>query len=393
MPISLREHIQEILPEIVALRHDLHQHPEIRFEEHWTSDRIARFLQENGIAHTRGHAKGTGIVAEVAGEGSACIVLRADIDALEIAEKTGLPYASTIPDRMHACGHDGHSANLCGVAKLLRARREELRGTVRFIFQPAEEQAAGGRYIVDEGLLDGAGAAFALHCWPGIPCGQAAIGDGHVMASADYFRISIRGRGGHGADPAHAVDPIVVAAHIVTALQTLVSRETDPWHAGVVSVGAIHAGLASNIIPETAEMEGTFRALLPKVRAHLCAGIERVATDMARAFRAEAVVTFGESNYPPVNNDPAMAAFVRDTLATAMGSDAVYPVHHPYMTAEDFAFYLDTVPGAFIFLGNDAPDEADSPSLHSPHFNFNDAALPTGMELMARLAIDFLAQR
>lgn len=388
---TLRDSIQELLPEVVALRQELHRHPEIRFEEHWTSDRIARFLSENDIPHTRGHAKGTGIVAEISGAGEGCVVLRADMDALEIQEETGLPYASGIPERMHACGHDGHTANLCGVAKLLRVRRADLRGTVRFIFQPAEEQAAGGRFIVEEGLLAGAGAAFALHCWPGIPCGQVGIGDGRVMASADFFRIVINGRGGHGADPGNAVDPVVVAAQIVTALQNLVSRETDPWEAGVVSVGSIHSGLASNIIPDTAEMEGTFRALTPETRAHYREGIARMACDIARAFRAEAEVRFGENPYPPVNNDPTKAAFARETLTRTFGAAANHPVTHPFMTAEDFSFYLDAVPGAFIFLGNDAPGDTTPASLHSPHFNFNDAALPVGMELMAQLAIDHLA--
>ena len=390
MPVPIRQAIQEILPEVVALRHELHQHPEIRFEEHWTSARIARFLDENGIGYTTGHAKGTGIVAEVAGEGRGCVVLRADMDALEIEEGTGLPYASTIPGRMHACGHDGHSANLCGVAKLLQARRDELRGTVRLIFQPAEEQAAGGRFIVEEGLLDGAGAAFALHGWPGSPCGQVGIGDGRIMASADFFHITIHGRGGHGADPAHTVDPIVVAAQIVTALQSVVSREIDPWESGVISVGHICAGEASNIIPETAVMEGTFRALVPEVRAHLREAIEGIAGHMARAFRAEATVEFGENPYPPVNNDPAMAAFARESLTAALGEAALYPLTHPFMTAEDFAFYLDTLPGAFIFLGTDRPGEDDPASLHSPHFDFNDAALPVGMELMTQLALDYL---
>lgn len=388
---TLRATIRQLAPAITALRHELHQHPEIRFEERWTSDRIAEFLGAEGIPFTRGHCKGTGIVATIAGEGAAAVALRADMDALEIQEDTGLDYASRIPNRMHACGHDGHSAMLCGAAAALWRHRSELQGTVRCIFQPAEEIAAGGRFIVEEGLLDGAGAVFALHCWPGLPCGSVAIGTGPVMASADFFRIVVKGKGGHGANPGAAIDPIVVAAHILTALQSIVSRETNPWDAVVVSVARIEAGFASNIIPETAIMEGTYRALNPASRARTADAIERIASQIARAFRAEAIMESEGAGYPPLSNDIAMGEFAQACARVQFGEDRVLPVNHPYMTAEDFAYYLQAVPGAFIFLGNDTPDAADPPSLHSPRFVFNDEAIPVGMEMLAGAATRYLA--
>jgi hippurate hydrolase len=391
MSNSLKDHAAALTPEIQALRHELHGHPEIRFEEQWTSDRIARFLTENGIPHTRGHAKGTGIVATIEGGSGKTVGLRADMDALEIQEETGLSYASTIPERMHACGHDGHSAMLCGAAKLLWEQRDDLSGTVKCIFQPAEEIAAGGRFIVEEGLLDDVDAVFAQHCWPGLPCGDVAIGTGPIMASADFFRITVQGKGGHGANPGAAIDPVVVASHIVTALQAIVSRETDPWSAVVVSVARISSGFASNIIPDTAVMEGTFRALSPETRDHTMEAIARIASNVAQAFRASATVESEGVGYPVLINDTAMGEFAQKSVTAAFGATRVQPVTHPYMTAEDFAYYLQAIPGAFIFLGNDTVDAADPPSLHSPHFVFNDDALPVGMETLATVARDFLA--
>ena len=388
---ELRETVLEHRDGLVSLRHELHQHPEIRFEEQWTSDRIAAFLTQAGIPHTRGHAKGTGIVATIVGEGGdQTIALRADMDALEIEEQTGLPYASRIPGRMHACGHDGHSAILCGVATVLQRHAARLPGRVKLIFQPAEEQAAGGRYIVEEGILDDVGAVLALHAWPSLEAGTIGIGSGCMMAGADFFRIDVKGRGGHGADPARSVDPIVAGAHIVTALQILVSREVNPWEAAVVTVAEFHAGTTSNIIPETAWMEGTFRSLTAESRTALREGIERIAGHVAQSFRATATLDFGDHAYPPLFNDPGVTAFVRAHLADVLGEEAIVDLHHPFMTAEDFAFYLQKVPGTFLFLGNRPRGVQESAGLHSPYFDFNDDALALGVETLAGLAMRYL---
>lgn len=388
---ALDQVLDALKPELETLRHELHAHPEIRFEEHWTAGRIGGFLEEHGIPHTRGHAGGTGVVAEIEGQAGPgpVVVLRADMDALEIQEETGLPYASAIPQRMHACGHDGHSACLCGAAAALWQLRGEFQGAVRLIFQPAEEQAAGGRLVVDEGLVDNAIAAFALHGWPGIDAGRVGVGQGHIMAGAEFFRIEVTGRGGHAADPAATVDPVLTAAHIITALQSIISRECDPWKAGVVTVARLQAGEASNIIPGHALLEGTLRALSEEQRTAMEQSIERIALHVAAGFRAEARVSFPGQGYPPLYNDPGMAAYAQETVSGFLGPAGLEPVTHPFMTAEDFAFYLRKAPGAFLFLGNDEPGKP-SPQLHTPTYDFNDRNLPIGAGLLARLAMGLL---
>ncbi len=393
---TVRKYIQTILPEIVALRHTLHEHPEIRYEEHWTSDKIAAFLTVEKIPHTRGHAGGTGIVVTIEGKASAghknkTVALRADIDALEIQELTGLPYASTIPERMHACGHDGHTANLCGVAKVLFHQRELLNGTVKLIFQPAEEQAAGGKRIVEEGLLDDVDAVFALHAWPGIPVGQFGAIPGCAMASADAFYVRISGSGGHAANPGVTVDPIPIAAQVITGFQQIVSRKLNPWDAAVITVARMNAGHATNIIPEYADIEGTFRTLTPDIRIKVIEQIQQITEGTAAAFGAKVEILFDTCGYPALHNDPEMTRFCLQIIQNHFGEDKIFPCTHPYMTAEDFAFYLQKIPGAYLFLGNDDTElEQPVPSLHSQYFDFNDAALPYGIEMMVALATDFL---
>ncbi|MBI2422847.1 MAG: amidohydrolase [Candidatus Hydrogenedentes bacterium] len=389
-PTRIHEAIQGFLPEIVALRHALHAHPEIRFEEVWTSNRIAAFLDAHSVPYQRGYAGGTGIVATLGSGDGPVVALRTDMDALEIEELASPPYRSTLPHRMHACGHDGHMATLCGVIKLFAAQRETIPGSLRFIFQPAEEMAAGGRLMVEEGAVDGVKAAFALHCWPGIPVGSAGAGNGIVMASADTFRMDLTGLGGHAANPGATRDPVIAAAQLVNALNHIVSREMNPWEPAVLSVTQIHGGAASNVIPESAWIEGTFRATSETSRGKLFAAVERVGESIGEAYRVDVRLTCSDHGYPPVYNDPAMAALVRTTLEAYRGSQSIVPVNHPYMTAEDFSFYLQQVPGAFIFLGNDAQGIENPPSLHSPYFNFNDDALPIGIELMARTALNAL---
>ena len=387
---SIRQTVADILPEIVALRHELHQHPEIRFEEEWTSDRIARFLDEVGIAYTRGHAKGTGIVATLEGSPGKTVVLRADMDALEIAEETGLSYASTIPERMHACGHDGHMANLCGAVKTLSEHRGLVKGCIKFFFQPAEENAAGGRYMVEEGLLDGVDAAFGLHGWPTLRTGVVGVKTGAAMASADFFRITIEGAGTHAADPGSGVDPIAIAGHVMTALQNIVSREINPWEPAVITVTKIYGGHALNVIPEKAYMEGTFRALSEKVRKQIFEAIPRLVEHTAAAHRARATADFIGESYPFLSNDPKMSELAKRVVVEAFGRESLNEPANATMGSEDFAFYLQKVPGAYVFLGVNPSDSERYPSLHSPRYDFNDDALPVGIELMCRLALRFL---
>lgn len=392
MADPLKQTVNDILPEIVALRHELHEHPEIRFEEQWSSDRVAAYLDKVGVPYTRGHAKGTGIVATIEGGPGKTVALRADMDALEIDEETGLPYASKIPGRMHACGHDGHMANLCGAVNALWTHRDTLKGKVKCIFQPAEENAAGGRFIVEEGILDDVDAAFGLHGWPTLPTGVVGVKTGEAMASADFFRIDIHGVGTHAADPGSGVDPIAVAGHIMTALQNIVSREIDPWNPAVITVARIEGGHATNVISETAYMEGTFRALSEKVRNQIFEAIPRVAGRTAEAHRAKAVTDFTGEPYPFLFNHPETTAFTKRVVTDTFGAEMLNEPPYATMGAEDFAFYLQKVPGTYVFLGvNPDPSKRYAP-LHSPHYDFNDDALPTGIELMCRLAVDYLQE-
>jgi amidohydrolase len=386
----LKVTVAALLPEISSLRHELHQHPEIRFQERWTSDRIAQFLDEANVPYQRGFAKGTGIVATLKGRPGKTVLLRADMDALEIQEETGLPYASKIPNRMHACGHDGHSACLCGVVKTLAEHLDRLNGTVRFVFQPAEEEAAGGRYMVSEGVLDGVDAAFALHGWPTLPVGYIGLRPGPMLAAAGVFKITVWGKGCHAADPAAGVDPVLVAARITTALQSIISREIDPSEAAVVTVAKIHGGAATNVIPESATMEGTYRSLSLKKHAELERAIRRITEHTAAAHRATAGIVFSENVYPPLLNDREMARFVAETAARVLGPDRVHEFPAPYMGAEDFAFYLEKAPGAFYCLGVNPDSATPYPPLHNSRYDFGDAPIPIAMMMMSSLAIRFL---
>jgi amidohydrolase len=387
MKSRFAESIARVLPDIVALRHELHTHPEIAFEEKWTSDRIARYLESHGITVQRGLAKGTGLVATVKGRGDSTVALRADIDALPIHEQTGLPYASTIPGRMHACGHDGHSALMCGVARVLHENAASLPGTVKFLFQPAEEITSGAPLMVRDGALANVSAVFGLHGWPELPLGHVGVRNGCLMASTCNFFIEITGRGSHGANPGASIDPVVVAAHLTTALQAIVSRETNPWDAAVVTVGKIEAGTTTNIIPETARMIGTFRTLTAPLQQHIREAIARMTEHVAAAFRAKATVTFSETPCPPLLNDPAMTDLVRQTVDDTLGREKRIELPHATMGAEDFAYYLAEKPGSFVFLGFHNGTEGSYPLLHNARFDFNDAALTPGMTVMAELAV------
>ena len=392
MNTCFADSIARHLPELVALRRELHTHPEIGFEEQWTSGRVAQFLEASGIAVQRGYAKGTGLVATIKGHGSRTVALRADIDALPIREETGLPYASQIPGRMHACGHDGHAAVLCGVARVLQENVAQLPGTVKLLFQPAEEITSGAALMVREGVLDDVSAVFGLHGWPELPLGHVGVRNGCMMASACNFYIEITGRGSHGANPGASIDPVVVAAHLTTALQAIISREINPWDTAVVTVGRIEAGTTTNIIPETARLEGTFRTLTAPLQAQIRAAITRMAENVSAAFRATARVRFSESPCPPLLNDVAMTDLARRTIDDCFGREKRVELDHPTMGAEDFAYYLDRAPGSFVFLGFHDGREGSYPLLHNPRFDFNDAAIPTGVALLAELAVRSLGE-
>lgn len=396
-----KESIEAERADLVALRQHFHAHPELSFQEHETSKRVAaelEALKSLGLQVRTGWAKGTGIVAVLRGTApgadskeARAVALRGDMDALPVTEETGLPYASTVPGRMHACGHDGHTTMLLGAAKVLCKNRERLKGSVVFCFQPAEESGGGGRYMVDEGALDDpkVSAAFALHGFPSHKLGTVGVKPGESQAASDSFEVIVYGQGGHGAAPHNTIDPIVVAARIVEALQSVVSREVNPIESAVVTIGKIQGGHARNVIPPSVTMEGTIRSLKESIRRRVHAAVKRTVTGIAGAAGARAEINVNDG-YPVVYNDPAASAFVLDTARQAFGNERVFELPVPSMGGEDFSFFLQKVPGAMIRLG--VATGENYPGLHHPKYNFPDDALPVGVEVFCRIAERYLSE-
>ncbi len=394
MPIVNR--IAEFHDEMTAWRHDLHAHPETAFEEKRTSDVVAEKLESFGIAVDRGLAK-TGVVGTLEGRSpdGPSIALRADMDALDIHEKNGFDYASTNDGKMHACGHDGHTTMLLGAARYL-AETRNFKGKVHFVFQPAEENEGGGRVMVEEGLFEKfpADAVYGMHNWPGLETGKFAIQPGPMMAAFDIFEMTVTGKGGHGAMPHLGIDPVVVSAAIISALQTIASRSHDPQDAVVVSVTQIHAGDAWNIIPEEVLLRGTTRSFRPEVQDALEPQIRRIAEGVAAAHGATVEMWY-ERRYPPTVNTEAEAKIAANAAADVAGAGNIVRKPVPSMGAEDFAFMLQAKPGAYIWVGNGdgAHNEGGAGCmLHNPRYDFNDAILPLGASYWARLVETVLAK-
>jgi hippurate hydrolase len=382
---GLQAEVEENFGEqIVALRRDIHREPELGFDTERTAQKVLAALDGLPLDIETGVAR-NGIVATLWGGEGPTVALRADMDALPIEEETGLPFSSEIEGRMHACGHDGHSSMLVGAAHALSQRdlRDRLNGTVKFVFQPAEEGGGGGRVMVDEGVADDVASIFALHLWPGLPFGQVATKAGPIMAAADAFEMEIRGSGGHGAMPHLAADAVVIAAQVVTTLQTVVSREVDPVEPAVLTVGEIGAGTAFNIIPEKARLGGTVRTLNPDLRERMPGRIEALARGVAKGMRGEANLEYTFS-YPVTVNEEGAADRVLGVAEDLFGAESVMELSNPSMGAEDFAFFLEKVPGAFIWLGVGE----DVSGLHTPKFAFDEEVLPRGSALLAALALE-----
>src|SRR3954470_22378926 len=356
MPIINR--IADFHADMIGWRHDLHAHPETAFEERRTADIVARLLESFGITVERGVAR-TGVIGTLAGSrpGGRAIALRADMDALPIEEKNGFTHASQDRGRMHACGHDGHTAMLLGAAKYL-AETRNFAGTIHFIFQPAEENEGGARGMVEEGVLERypVEAVYGMHNWPGLPVGQFAIRPGPMMAAYDIFEITVQGRGAHGAMPHLGVDPIVAAVQIVNGLQTIASRNIDPLEGAVISVTQIHGGDTWNVIPDTVVLRGTTRSFAPAVHDALEPAIRRIAEGVCAALGAQMTMRY-ERRYPPTVNSPAEAEIAAGIAAGLVGADKVRRDLLPSMGAEDFACFLEKKPGAYIWIGNGATAE------------------------------------
>ncbi len=372
------------MPEIVATRRHLHQHPEIGLSEFETSDYVAAQLAAMGYEVTRGLAK-TGVVATLRyGSSSRSIGIRADFDALPILEETGAEYQSRNPGVMHACGHDGHTAMLLGAAKIL-AERKNFDGVVHLIFQPAEENFGGARLMIEDGLFERfpCDAVFALHNDPTIPFGHFAFRDGPIMAAVDECKITVNGHGGHGAEPQDTADPIVAGASIIMALQTIVSRNVHPLDPTVVTVGAFHAGGASNVIPERAEMLLSVRSFDAKVRDQLEQRIRGIAEGQAASYGMTATVAY-ERGYNATINHKAETDFVRALATRFAGSEKIIEMERPTMGSEDFAYMLERRPGTYFFVGTQRTP--NDPPLHHPRYDFNDDILPIGTSFWVELA-------
>jgi len=395
----IRTLLREELPRLIELRHDLHMHPEIGYEEVRTSGVVLRELSNAGIAHVAGLAGGTGILAHIPGTGPRAIALRADMDALPINERSGQPWSSKTPNRMHACGHDGHTAVLVGAARVLSriAAQHPLPRPVTFVFQPAEEGGGGGKRMVDEGALNGtrigpaAEEIYALHGWPELAIGTIATRRGAVMAASDRFEIHVIGRGSHAAWPHHSADPVLCAAAIITAMQSIVARNIDPLDSAVVSVTVIESGTAFNVIPDRALLKGTYRSLSETTRAMLERRITEVAEGVARAHGCEARCELLRC-YPVTANDDGAVARFEQVARETFGPERVNTLPAPVMGGEDFAFYGAHVPACYWALGLARPG-TPFPALHAPDFDFNDDAIPVGVELMCRLAVQGTANR
>ncbi|HEX9689504.1 MAG TPA: amidohydrolase [Thermoanaerobaculia bacterium] len=363
---------------LVETRRDLHRHPELAFEETRTAGRIAERLKSLGLSPRTG-VGGTGVVADLPGAGGMRLLLRADMDALPLAEASGVEFASEAHGRMHACGHDGHIAIALAVAERLR---REPAGAVRFVFQPAEETGGGARACVGEGVMEGVQAAIGLHLWNQLPVGKIGTNRRTLMAAVDQFEIDVEGRGGHGAAPHETIDPIVAAARIIEALQTIVSREISPLDSAVVTVASVHGGDAFNVIPSTVRLKGTARWFNETTGAAMPRTIERIATHTAAAAGLSARLDYRRINRPVVN-DPRIADIVIATAARLLGEKNV-ETETRTLGGEDMSVYLDRAPGCFFFVGS-APEGPHRPH-HSPSFDIDERALAIGVTLMEAVA-------
>ena len=381
MPIVNR--VADLHNEIKEWRRDFHAHPELRYDVHRTAGSVAEKLKSFGCDEVVPGIGRTGVVGVIRGRkaGSKVVGLRADMDALPLEEETGLPYELTVLGKMHACGHDGHTAMLLGAAKYL-AETRNFAGTAVVIFQPAEEGGAGALAMVKDGLISrfGIQEVYGMHNYPGLPVGQFAIRPGAIMAAADHLAIEIEGKGGHAARPHLSIDTILVGAQMINQLQSIVARNVDPLEAAVISVCMFQAGHTDNVIPQHAVLRGTARSLTPEVRELLHKRIGEVVEGTARMYGASAKITY-TNGYPVVVNHERQTAFAADVAREIAGKDKVDIDVPPVMGAEDFAFMLQERPGAFIFVGN-----GDSAGLHHPAYDFNDEAIPVGTSYWVRLA-------
>ena len=381
MPIVNR--VADLHKDITEWRRDLHKHPELLYEVHRTAATVADKLKSFGCDEVVTGIGKTGVVGVIKGRTPGpekVIGMRADMDALPIEEETGLPYKSTVPGKMHACGHDGHTAMLLGAARYL-AETRNFAGTAVVIFQPAEEGGAGAKAMIDDGLINrfGIKQVYGMHNHPGMPVGEFGIRSGPTMAAADHLIIELEGKGAHAARPHASVDTVLVGAQIINQLQSIVARNVDPLEAAVVSICLFQAGTTDNVIPQTATLRGTVRSLKPEIRDLVQSRLQEIVEGTAKLYGAKATVKY-HRGYPVLNNHAQQTEFAASVASDIAGKDKVETDVSPVMGAEDFSFMLNERPGAFIFIGN-----GDSAGLHHPAYNFNDDVIPFGTSYWVKL--------
>ncbi|HOP95174.1 MAG TPA: M20 family metallopeptidase [Dictyoglomaceae bacterium] len=385
--MNLKEEIQEIMEEVIEIRRDIHKYPELGFQEYKTSDKITRYLKNLGIDVKR-MAK-TGVVGILKGkEEGKTILLRADMDALPIQELNNVPYKSQNDGVMHACGHDGHTAILLGTAKILAKHKDELKGNVKFVFQPAEELPPGGaELMIKEGVLENpyVDKVYALHLWNLIPTGKISVRKGTFCAQADAFTIKVKGKGGHGSAPNKTVDPIIISTQIVQALQAVPSREIDPLTPFVLSVCKIQSGDTFNVIPEEAEIQGTVRSFDQNLAKKVSKRVKTIAKNISEAFLGEAEVDY-QFGYPPVKNDGKEVKLVKEIAKEVIGEENIEDLG-PSMGGEDFSYFLEKRPGAMFWLGSSNEEKGLTHPNHSAFFDFDEESMAIGIEIFAKIVM------
>lgn len=390
MQSTVENHIKNVLPKVIEFRHLLHKFPELTWNEIQTSKSIEEELRLiDGLSIKTGIGK-YGIIADLKGSNEGpTLALRADMDALPVTEQTqGIDYISQNQGVMHACGHDGHSANLLGAAKVLSHLRSHIRGTIRFIFQPAEEGGAGAKEMIRDGALEGVDRIYGLHGWPGLPIGQIYVRSGPLMAGNAEIRIKISGRGGHAAIPNECTDQVLAGCRIVEQLGTIRNRMLSPAEPFVLSLTQFHAGTASNVIPDMATIGGTMRYMNQKTYQFAAHAAQKIAKSVAQSMDLEAEIEI-IPGYPPVINDLDATQFLRHMASAAIRQENVKDPGLPTMGSEDFSYFLEKIPGSYFFLGVDDGRNGGYPSLHHPEYDFNDDALPIGIKIFTYLALNY----
>ncbi|WP_201715952.1 M20 metallopeptidase family protein [Rossellomorea arthrocnemi] len=392
--MELKQLVQSIEKEVIAIRRHLHQYPEVSGEEFETSKMIQGKLSEAGIQYKTGYA-GTGILGVIKGEKpGGTVALRADIDALPIQEENELPYKSIQPNKMHACGHDAHTSMLIGTGKVLNQLKSEIAGTVLLVFQPAEENApiGGSRRMMDDGVFDEytPDVIFGQHVWPDLPVGEVGVVHNEIMGASDRFKITVKGSGGHASMPHQSNDAIIIANNLITQLQTIVSRNTDPVDSAVLTIGKIEGGYRYNVIADEVTMEGTIRTFKPEVKEMVKGRFYSIVEGVGKSFNASMGIDYFDG-YPATVNSPEWADEVRNAAQKVLGEGAT-PVVSPSLGGEDFSRFLHKYPGAFYWLGTSVKDTEPQYPLHDPRFKLNELALGKGVEVMVQLALNALSK-